>query len=195
MGSNVRRWSARPPPGGTIRTRTNVLRPPGRATRTSLYRLGPDIPLPDGGIPSGAVNLRSQRFGVLLDQLPNPSLSMSQRRPRSSGPHRRSSSRICGRPIPPRFDQLSAANCTGSHQSAKPSRDLPEADAVSAQGRRHSDRVPIAETEGRRLQGRTTRSLSLLSGAPAVRRLRPPFRRWFSVNLRGDALVRKLNRL
>lgn len=34
-----------------------------------VYRLGPDIPLPDGGIPSGKQNLRAQRFWVLLDQL------------------------------------------------------------------------------------------------------------------------------
>lgn len=34
-----------------------------------LYRLGPDIPLPDGGVPSGKQNLRAQRFWVLLDPL------------------------------------------------------------------------------------------------------------------------------
>lgn len=42
-------------------------RPPGDAH--IVYRLGPDIPLPGGAIPSGAVNLRAQRFWVLLDQL------------------------------------------------------------------------------------------------------------------------------
>jgi len=42
-------------------------RPPGDAH--IVYRLGPDIPLPDGGIPSGKQNLRAQRFWVLLDQL------------------------------------------------------------------------------------------------------------------------------
>ncbi|MDP3890500.1 hypothetical protein [Nocardioides sp.] len=42
-------------------------RPPGDAH--VVYRLGPDIPLPDGGIPSGKQNLRAQRFWVLLDQL------------------------------------------------------------------------------------------------------------------------------
>lgn len=36
-----------------------------------IYQLGPDIPLPPGGVPSGppGVNLRAQRFWVLLDQL------------------------------------------------------------------------------------------------------------------------------
>lgn len=34
-----------------------------------MYRLGPDIPLPGGAIPSGKLNLRNQRFWVLLDQL------------------------------------------------------------------------------------------------------------------------------
>lgn len=36
-----------------------------------LYHLGPDIPLPNGAIPSGppGLNLRAQRFWVLLDQL------------------------------------------------------------------------------------------------------------------------------
>ena len=36
-----------------------------------VYRLGPDIPLPGGAIPSGpaGVNLRAQRFWVLLDEL------------------------------------------------------------------------------------------------------------------------------
>lgn len=36
-----------------------------------IYQLGPDIPLPAEGIPSGSpgVNLRAQRFWVLLDQL------------------------------------------------------------------------------------------------------------------------------
>lgn len=42
-------------------------RPPGDAH--IVYRLGPDIPLPGGAIRSGAVNLRAQRFWVLLDQL------------------------------------------------------------------------------------------------------------------------------
>ena len=42
-------------------------RPPGDAH--VVYRLGPDIPLPGGGIPSGKQNLRAQRFWVLLDQL------------------------------------------------------------------------------------------------------------------------------
>lgn len=42
-------------------------RPPGDAH--ILYRLGPDIPLPEGAIPSGRQNLRAQRFWVLLDQL------------------------------------------------------------------------------------------------------------------------------
>jgi hypothetical protein len=42
-------------------------RPPGDAH--IVYRLGPDIPLPGGAIPSGALNLRNQRFWVLLDQL------------------------------------------------------------------------------------------------------------------------------
>jgi hypothetical protein len=42
-------------------------RPPGDAH--IVYRLGPDIPLPDGAIPSGKRNLRAQRFWVLLDQL------------------------------------------------------------------------------------------------------------------------------
>jgi hypothetical protein len=31
-----------------------------------MYRLGPDIPLPQGGVPSGRQNLRAQRFWVLL---------------------------------------------------------------------------------------------------------------------------------
>ena len=36
-----------------------------------VYRLGPDIPLPNGAVPSGpnGQNLRAQRFWVLLDQL------------------------------------------------------------------------------------------------------------------------------
>lgn len=36
-----------------------------------VYRLGPDIPLPNGAIRSGptGLNLRTQRFWVLLDQL------------------------------------------------------------------------------------------------------------------------------
>lgn len=42
-------------------------RPPGDAH--IVYELGPDIPLPPGGIPSGPQNLRAQRFWVLLDQL------------------------------------------------------------------------------------------------------------------------------
>lgn len=42
-------------------------RPPGDAH--IVYELGPDIPVPSGGIPSGAQNLRAQRFWVLLDQL------------------------------------------------------------------------------------------------------------------------------
>lgn len=42
-------------------------RPPGGAH--IVYELGPDIPLPSGGIPSGTKNLRAQRFWVLLDQL------------------------------------------------------------------------------------------------------------------------------
>lgn len=42
-------------------------RPPGDAH--IVYRLGPDIPLPGGAVPSGALNLRAQRFWVLLDQL------------------------------------------------------------------------------------------------------------------------------
>lgn len=42
-------------------------RPPGDAH--IVYELGPDIPVPGGGIPSGAQNLRAQRFWVLLDQL------------------------------------------------------------------------------------------------------------------------------
>jgi hypothetical protein len=42
-------------------------RPPGDAH--IVYRLGPDILLPGGAIPSGELNLRNQRFWVLLDQL------------------------------------------------------------------------------------------------------------------------------
>ena len=44
-------------------------RPPEEAH--VIYKLGPDIPLPADGIPSGpaGVNLRNQRFWVLLDQL------------------------------------------------------------------------------------------------------------------------------
>lgn len=42
-------------------------RPPGDAH--IVYELGPDIPLPGGAVPSGAQNLRAQRFWVLLDQL------------------------------------------------------------------------------------------------------------------------------
>ena len=42
-------------------------RPPGDAH--IVYSLGPDIPLPGGAIPSGPLNLRAQRFWVLLDQL------------------------------------------------------------------------------------------------------------------------------
>jgi len=33
-----------------------------------VYRLGPDIPLPGGAVPSGR-NLRNSRFWMLLDQL------------------------------------------------------------------------------------------------------------------------------
>ncbi|MFD1948593.1 hypothetical protein [Nocardioides aestuarii] len=42
-------------------------RPPGDAH--IVYQLGPDIPLPNGAVPSGPQNLRAQRFWVLLDQL------------------------------------------------------------------------------------------------------------------------------
>ncbi len=44
-------------------------RPPGDAH--VVYRLGPDIPLPGGAIPSGpkGTNLQASRFWVLLDQL------------------------------------------------------------------------------------------------------------------------------
>jgi hypothetical protein len=42
-------------------------RPPGDAH--VVYRLGPNLPLPEGGIPSGERNLRNQRLWVLLDQL------------------------------------------------------------------------------------------------------------------------------
>jgi hypothetical protein len=46
---------------------TDGSRPPGDVH--IVYRLGPDIPLPGGAIPSGKLNLRNQRFWVLLDQL------------------------------------------------------------------------------------------------------------------------------
>jgi len=46
---------------------TGGSRPPGDAH--IVYRLGPDIPLPGGAVPSGPLNLRNQRFWVLLDQL------------------------------------------------------------------------------------------------------------------------------
>jgi hypothetical protein len=130
-----------------------------------VYQLGPDIPLPNGAIPSGppGVNLRAQRFWVLLDQLLTQPTVVDARE----------ASRALGAvSVLPRAHRRRASAAEGADRGA--------AAKVAARGRpRSPDHAPIdrsvtvlTETVGRRdnrrIHGRSagTAATAAIAAAP-----------------------------